>query len=95
MATLHLVRQSAFNSNDFAQCLQTVANGDVITLLDDGCYNLKHPLMSAIASSIQVKIIEQHAKARGFDVDEQHFEKITMHKLVELTFTHERVITWQ
>ena len=97
MSTLHLVRQSAFSSNDFAQCIQTLGNEDVIALIDDGCYNMKHPLISTIDShkNIQLKVIEQHANARGMIYDDNIFEKITMNELVELTFTHNRVITWQ
>ena len=97
MPTLHLVRQSAFSSDDFAQCIQILSNDDVIALLDDGCYNIKHPLISTIEPSknIQLKVIEQHANARGMIIDVNIFEKITMNNLVELTFTNDRVITWQ
>lgn len=102
MATLHIVRQSAFSSNDFAQCLQILGNDDVIALIDDGCYNLKHPLISTIdpSKNIQLKVIEQHANARAImfnedTVNDEIFEKITMKNLVELTFTNDRVITWQ
>lgn len=97
MSTLHLVRQSAFSSDDFAQCIQILGKDDVIALLDDGCYNIKHPLIGTIelSKNIQLKVIEQHANARGMIIDEEVFEKITMNNLVELTFTNDRVITWQ
>ena len=97
MTTLHIIRQSAFNSNDFAQCIQVLANNDVIVFMDDGCYNLKHPLINDIAAdkNIQLNIIEQHANARAIIVDEELIMPITMTNLVALTFDNNKVITWQ
>lgn len=97
MTTLHLVRQSAYNSNDFAQCLHVLGNNDVIVFIDDGCYNLTHNLLNSIDSNknIQLKVITQHAKARAIIINEALFTKITMTDLVSLTFENNRVITWQ
>ena len=102
MATLHIVRQSAFNTNDFCQCLQVLGNEDVIVFIDDGCYNLRHSLIESIDSdtlfsnkSIQLKVIAQHANARSIVVNEAVVAKITMDDLVLLTFENDRVITWQ
>ena len=102
MTTLHIVRQSAFNSNDFAQCLYVLGNNDVIVFIDDGCYNLQHSLINSIDSdtlfsnkNIQLKVIEQHAMARAIAINEAVFTKINMNDLVSLTFENNRVITWQ
>jgi len=97
MATLHIVRQSAFNTDDFSQCLQVLGNNDVIVFIDDGCYNLQHNLIQSIDSNknIQLNVIEQHAKARAIAVNEEALTKITMNNLVSLTFENDRVITWQ
>jgi|GEM_PF-543039 len=101
MATLHIVRQSAFNSNDFAQCIEMVCDNDVIALLDDGCYNVQHTLMNNFQSNIsqnkniQINILADHARARAISVDESHFTKISMSNLVSMTFSNDRVITWQ
>jgi len=97
MATLHIVRQSAFNTNDFAQCLQVLRKNDVIVLIDDGCYNLHHPLISTIndKDTIQLKIIDKHATARAITIDNDLCKCISMNNLVELTLTTNRVITWQ
>jgi len=97
MATLHIVRQSAFNTNDFSQCLQVLGNEDVIVFIDDGCYNLQHNLINSIDSNINIKlkVIEQHANARAITINEEIFTKITMNDLVSLTFENDRVITWQ
>jgi len=97
MATLHIVRQSAFNTNDFSQCLQVLGNEDVIVFIDDGCYNLQHNLINNIDDNknIQLKVIEQHANARAIIINEDVFAKTTMTDLVSLTFESDRVITWQ
>ena len=97
MPTLHIVRQSAFNSDDFAQCLQVLRHNDVIVLIDDGCYNVHHPLISTIdsAANIQLNVIVQHAQARGITINKTLYTAIHMNNLVELTLTTNRVITWQ
>jgi tRNA 2-thiouridine synthesizing protein B len=97
MATLHIVRQSAYNTSDFFQCMQVLGNEDVIAFIDDGCYNLQHSLINSIDSSknIQFKVITLHANARAIKINEDIFEKITMENLVSLTFENDRVITWQ
>jgi sulfur relay protein TusB/DsrH len=97
MPSLHIVRQSAFNSDDFAQCLQVLRDNDVIVFIDDGCYNVHHPLIHTINrdASIQFHVIEKHAKARGLAIDETLYTLINMNNLVQLTLTTNRVITWQ
>ncbi len=97
MTTLHIVRQSAFNNDDFAQCLQVLRYNDVIAFIDDGCYNLHHSLINTIDSeaNIQLKVIGKHAQARAITVDEALYTIINMNNLVELTLTTNRVITWQ
>ena len=97
MATLHIVRQSAFNTNDFAQCLQVLRSNDIIVFIDDGCYNLHHTSIGTINSNvnIQLKVIGKHATARAITVDEALFSLINMNNLVELTLSTDRVITWQ
>jgi len=113
MTTLHIVRQSAFNTNDFAQCLQILGNNDVIVFIDDGCYNLHHHLTKRLFDNatnntanisdnitdnqmfIKLHVIAQHALARAITVNETQCTKIAMTDLVSLTFSNDRVITWQ
>lgn len=97
MPTLHIVRQSAFNTADFAQCVQIILDNDVIAFIDDGCYNLHHPLVKTIQNeaNIQLNVIEQHANARAISIDKTVVNVIDMNKLVDLTLTTNRVITWQ
>lgn len=98
MSTLHLVRKSAFTTNDFAQCLSVLDQQDSIVLMDDGCYNLKHPLMDSLIkrtnSTISINVIANHAQARAIDTLAV-VKKIKMNDVVELTFNHQKVITWQ
>ena len=98
MSTLHLVRQSAFASNDFAQCLSVLDHQDSVVLMDDGCYNLKHPLMDSLIKrvdgSVNINVITSHAQARAIEIIAA-VNAIEMSDVVELTFTHKKVITWQ
>lgn len=97
MTTLHIVRQSAFNTNDLHQCLQVSRSQDTIVLIDDGCYNLHHKLLIDIEKdkSIKINVVLEHAKARAIKVNETRCSIITMSDLVSLTFENKRVITWQ
>lgn len=97
MTTLHIVRKSAFNTSDFVQCLQVTEKNDVVVFIDDGCYNLCHDLITKIEQdkSVQLKVIEAHASARGVTINDDICTKISMNELVSLTFTNDRVITWQ
>ena len=98
MSTLHLVRKSAFTTNDFAQCLSVLDQQDAIVLMDDGCYNLKHPLMDSLIeranSTVSINVIANHAQARSIETLAA-INKIKMNDVVELTFNHQKVITWQ
>lgn len=97
MPTLHIVRQSAFNTNDFAQCLQVLRHSDIIVFIDDGCYNLHHKLINTInnQAGIELIVMEKHAQARAISIDESLYAAINMNTLVELTMNTDRVITWQ
>lgn len=92
MTILHLVRRSAFETTDFEQCLAMLSKNDEVVLLDDGCYNLRHPLAASITNKLMV--ITPHAQARAIQVANKE-DLITMTDLVNLTFKHNSVITWQ
>ena len=91
MSILHLVRTSAYQNDDLAQCLQVCAPTDSIILLDEGCYNLTHPLLSNISASILA--VEEHCTARAVNCSAQ--QQITIKDLTPLFFSHNSVITWQ
>jgi len=97
MTTLHIIRQSAFTTTDFSHCLQVAGNNDVIVFIDDGCYNLNHNSINVVDSkkNIQLKVIKHHADARAISIDNEIFTAIDMTDLVSLTFSNNRVITWQ
>jgi tRNA 2-thiouridine synthesizing protein B len=97
MSILHIVRNSAFSSNDLIQCLALINEHDTLALIDDGCYNVNHPSFKKLTIDyprLKIKVMMQHANARAVIV-EQPTTVIEMKDLVELTFTHENVITWQ
>ena len=95
MTTLHIVRQSAFTSNDFAQCKQVTLQGDLIVFTDDACYNLTHPLVNSLDEHIKVMAIKDHCQARAVTLDNSKASFITLEQLVKLTFDADRVLTWQ
>lgn len=95
MSILHLVRKSAFETSDFELCINTLQAPDQLVLLDDGCYNVLHPLYSTVNMLINnVSIIQPHAQARAIAVP-TNTRLITMNELIELTFKHDSVVTWQ
>ena len=95
MTTLHIVRQSAYSTNDFAQCIQVLSDADIIVFTDDGCYNVTHPCTQKVSKDVKLMIISDHATARAIDINDTLVTTITMSDLVELTFQADRVITWQ
>jgi tRNA 2-thiouridine synthesizing protein B len=66
--------------------------------MDDGCYNLKHSLLESLIKRvddlININIIAMHAKARALGLITA-VNAIEMSDVVELTFKHDKVITWQ
>jgi tRNA 2-thiouridine synthesizing protein B len=66
--------------------------------MDDGCYNLKHSLLESLIKRvddlININIIAMHAKARALGLIAA-VNAIEMSDVVELTFKHDKVITWQ
>ncbi len=66
--------------------------------MDDGCYNLKHALLDSLIKrvdgSININVIAEHAKARALELSIA-VNAIEMVDVVELTFKHNKVITWQ
>lgn len=98
MTILHIQRTSAFNKNDFAQCVLSIKHGDALVFIDDGCYNVNHSLFVTFKAQnpeINVYHIKTHAQARGVNVPCSLSTPITMEQLVDLTFKYSSSITWQ
>ncbi len=95
MNTLHIVRQSAFATNDFTQCIQVLNAADLIVFTDDGCYNLTHQSIKQVSEQVKLMVITEHVNARAIDIVGTKATAITMNDLVALTFQTDRVITWQ
>jgi tRNA 2-thiouridine synthesizing protein B len=97
MSTLHIVRKSAYNTTDYLQCSQLIQADDTVVFCDDGCYNLTHEITGALLNgnkTISLKVISSHALARAIIIPTR-VNAIDMNALVNLTFHHEKVITWQ
>jgi len=97
MSVLHLLRSSAFEKNDFKQCLKNLKPDDSLVLMDDGCYNLHHPLMNearAILDLANIHMVKTHAQARAVNCD-QDITLIALDDIILLTFSKDTVVTWQ
>ena len=97
MALLHLVRQSAFNSPDFEQCIDNMNSGDQLVLIDDGCYNLNHPLLTKAIHKLATSalfVVTTHCEARALTFSND-VQGITMEELAIKTFELDSVVTWQ
>ena len=95
---LHLVRTSAFQTNDFQQCLNVLQSTDTIVLLDDGCYNLSHDLWQEASNKIALTalyIIEAHAQARAITIDKNKINSLSLDALMTLICKTEKSVTWQ
>jgi tRNA 2-thiouridine synthesizing protein B len=98
MSMLHLVRTSAFQTNDFQQCLNVLQSTDTIVLLDDGCYNLSHDLWQEASNKIALPalyIIEAHAQARAITIDKNKINTLSLDALMTLICKTEKSVTWQ
>lgn len=97
MPILHLVRTSNFIKDDLSLCLKNLSTLDSLILLDDGCYNIAHPLFNDVLSMLpreNIYVIAKHAEARGL-VTTEIVNSIPIQELVLLTFANDTVITWQ
>ncbi|MAG77485.1 MAG: sulfurtransferase complex subunit TusB [Colwelliaceae bacterium] len=100
MTTLHLIKQSQFNTNVFSLCGALLSKDDAIVLLDDGVYNTKHPEFAALVSALgenvkdNVFVIEHHFVARGLTNLQAQISSIPMTKLVDLSLAHDKTVTW-
>lgn len=92
MATLHIIRTSAFVDNKLKQCIELLHSDDRVCLIDDGAYNSNHSLISTIANDVSV--IKEHLQARNL-CPNQAISIIEYSDLVTATINAERVITWQ
>jgi tRNA 2-thiouridine synthesizing protein B len=97
MAMLHIIRNSGFSSSVLTQCLSMSLPQDSILLMDDGCYNLNHPLLLAALikqPELKVYFISLHASARAQNSTHTAFISSTLDNVLELLFSHDNSITW-
>lgn len=95
MSILHLVRTSAFGSDNLKNALNTVTENDAFILLDDGCYCVHHPLLNdVVLTRYAFSIIGEHIEARAI-TPPASIKVISVDTLIELSFTYTKVMTWQ
>lgn len=97
MAMLHIIRNSGFTSNTLSQCLTMCLPEDAILLMDDGCYNLQHPLLLEALTkqtAITVYYLSLHANARAQHNEHPSLTAINFDEVLKLIFTFNNSITW-
>jgi tRNA 2-thiouridine synthesizing protein B len=97
MAMLHIIRNSGFSSSALTQCLSMCLPQDSILLMDDGCYNLNHPLLAEALTkqpALKVYFINLHASARAQSSNNTSFISSNLTDVLELLFSHNNSITW-
>jgi len=98
MNILHIQRTSAYEKNDFVQCIQSIKPDDALVFIDDGCYNFNHSLFIHLKKQqppLTVFHLHTHAVARAIEFDNNLSKPISMAQLIELTFRYDSTITWQ
>ncbi|WP_371185121.1 sulfurtransferase complex subunit TusB [Thalassotalea maritima] len=95
MNILHIVRTSAFSDSKLKNCIQLTQNGDALFLIDDGVYNLVHPLLTSAKTRLSIYALTDHILARGLRIDNTQVINTDMHQLVVLTEQAKKVVTWQ
>jgi tRNA 2-thiouridine synthesizing protein B len=96
MSILHIVRRSAFETNDFLQCIDMLQSTDTLVFTDDGCYNLNHALLTKAQTRLADKAIHSissHCQARA--ISSADINLIEMSTLVALCFSSKATLTWQ
>ena len=96
MSILHIVRRSAFETNDFYQCIEMLQSTDTLVFTDDGCYNLDHSLLAEVQNILADKAIHAlttHCQARA--INSSGINAIEMSTFVSLCFTAKATMTWQ
>ena len=93
MSNLHIVRSSAFQSSQLQQCLLMLHNDDRVFLIDDGAYNVNHPLLVQLNN--QILVLDVHLSARNITLTKANQISASYIDLVTETENAENVITWQ
>lgn len=104
MATLHILRSSPTANSAFTDCLALFSPSDTLLLIDDGCYALHSAAFAQAIKNDELKhiqVLEKHQTARGISeinnltAKAATYNAIDMNGVVDLTLTHDRVVTWQ
>ncbi len=95
LQTLHLLRQSPYQSNDFVLCLELVTAADSVVLLDDGCYTLaSNKIDQLLAITKNVYVIKEHSEARALNTNPL-VKAIPLKEINTMLFQHHNSVTWQ
>ena len=89
---LHLIQKSPFQSQCLEDCLNIAAPDDSFLLMQDGVYAIQKA--DFIEQHDNIYILESDLKARGLTNNHPNVSSITYADFVELTKTHNKVLSW-
>lgn len=90
--TLHIVNKSPYSSSALSDCIDNLAEGDALLLIEDGVYAINSPALDKIADR-PVYCLKADAEARGLPVPEA-VEAIDDARWVELCTRHNPIVSW-
>jgi len=95
---LHTLNKAPSHEALSKQLADIADTGDSILLIEDGVYHcLSSTLLTdeyAKENKVQVYALSEDALARGISIDNNNITFIDYAKFVELTLTHDKVISW-
>lgn len=101
MSKLHIIRASAFADSTLKNGIALLKSDDTVLLIDDGVYNLQHPILSTLSNALtkhNLLVIGEHVQARGLQYSSSikaSITEITIDDIIDLTLSVKQSITWQ
>lgn len=96
MATLHTLNKPPSNTELLAQLVNALEDEDSVVLLEDGVYHTLSISESdhALSKAKTIYMIANDSLARGIQSTSPLVSSITYEEFVDLTVTHDKVISW-
>ena len=97
MSMLHLVNKSPYESCNFNTASSIMQDDDVLLLIEDGVYAaVKSGKASAMLDGHTVSVLGPDLAARGISEDKlaDGVNVVDYAGFVELTTTHDKVVSW-
>ncbi|QFT54668.1 sulfurtransferase complex subunit TusB [Microbulbifer sp. THAF38] len=93
--TLHVVSKSPFSCQALHDCLQSLAEGDALLLIEDGVYALQHQALQSLHKT-KIYCLSADSQARGLQTSSasDSVEMIDDTRWVQLCTEHNPIVSW-